>query len=186
MDTTCNPIGARMTPDNITIFASAVEDTEVISGSTIVDQLDLTIDDIIELTKNQVRSMINQILRSISHPRFGEVIHLRLRPEINPLELDVYMTLSKILTFDSNEVYSYTVASFAIKTGFGNLAFTLDTSELDIAKNMPSDKEVRLEDTVTGRAIACYIYDALSNLTNGMIYNEATAEKVKYYLNRFK
>jgi len=183
MDIINDPVGSRTNPDEIKLFAPTLEETETVAEATVIDQLGISIEDVIELTKNQIRSMINNLLWSLDNPEYGKIIHLTLRPEINPMDLDIYYCVNNAITFNGDEIAEYTTATFAIKTGFGNMVFSVDTTELEIIRS--NMKVIPLEDTVTGRAIACYIYDALSNVSNGMVYNEHAARKIHHYLSRF-
>lgn len=172
-------------PDELSVIPPAKMD-EVELKPSIASELNLTTADIAELIKNPIRSIVNAIFASIEDCDYGTAKQVHIRRIINPLELEVFFVIGKHLYIEheTNELCSYDVASIAMNTCFGPIAFTIDTIELEILKEN-KNLMTSCENTITGRTIVDYIYDALNNPCNTHLsYTDAIREKIDRYLYR--
>ena len=172
-------------PGEIQVLSGSDFDGPVLAQPITVD-LNLSIEDMTELIKNPVRSIINAIFESMQANEYGVTKEVHIRRIINPLRLKVYFTISKQLYIngETNEVASFNVASIAMATCFGPIAFTVDTTELEILQENP-EMMSSCEETIIGRAIVSYVYDELSNVNNSYLsYTSDDKERIERYLSQ--
>lgn len=157
------------------------EDAQII---TLADQLDLSIAGMIQLMKNPVRSILTTVLCAIREKDYKKIYKPHIRKSLNPLGVEVFMSLNRILVFEENALQHYNAISIAMNTHFGAFSFQLDTTELEVAIDSNVGILSRLEETDGGRAIIGYMYDAFSSPSSILKYNEEVANTIKKYLNR--